>query len=207
MRGVGSPPESDVRERPAHLLVYGTPGWGNTYMLAALAVLLMTERLRGQSKLRVAFIPDCQKLVKSPLKTMQGALVAAFADDKKVCDRLAQATTLDALIAFCDAQPEGTLLFLLDNYNTLPLVPRDNVSAERNAAVSFLEDCSEDHFVVSVTSINDNNKEDILNKGLGVARMSFYGGLTATEQQCWLKHFEARLPAEEKSPADGEEAI
>jgi hypothetical protein len=148
-------------------------------MLTALAVLLMAERILGKSTLRVVYIPDCHKLVSSPVRTMQTALTAAFADSDQECAQLEQAASQDKLGRFCALQRVGTMVFLLDNFNALPMVTgRTGVTAEQKAEVNFLELCGLNHFQVQVTSINDVNKDDILKKQLSVARLSFYGGLT-----------------------------
>jgi hypothetical protein len=182
VRGVTSPEQWEGSIH-AQLLLYGTPGWGKSYMLAALAVLLISERYLGQSNLRVVFIPDCQGLVDSPVPIMQAALIAAFAESDEACAQLHQATSQEQLAAFCQLRPAGTMVFLLDNFNALPLVLRPTASAEQKAAVAFLRRCSDSHFQVEVTSINDKNKDDILNKALSVAQASFFGGLTAVSSQ------------------------
>ena len=137
----------------------------------------MAERLRGQSNLRAVFIRDCKALADLPVRTMQAALIA-FAESDEACDKLKQLTSQEQLVRFCESQPEGTMAFLLDDFTALPLFLRANVSNEQQNAMLFLRQCSSIHYQVQVTSINDNNKEDILNHSVPVAIVSFCGGMT-----------------------------
>ena len=182
--------KSQPRTRHSQLLVYGTPGWGKTYLVAAIVVLLTAQRLAPSddtatspprapaSNLRVVFIPKCSQLVSRPLRTMQEALIAAFADDKDACNTIVQATDPVKLVAFCKSRKPGSLLFLLDEYNEIYAYDRSSVDARDRDVTLFLEECSERQFRVQIASINDSNKDDIVKKQMNVDLQPFFGGLT-----------------------------
>jgi len=56
------------------LYIYGTMGYGKSYILAALACLLYRQ---GK---RVVFIPDCRAMLINPLLYIKCALLCTFAN-------------------------------------------------------------------------------------------------------------------------------
>ena len=152
-------------------------------MLVALTVLLMAEKLRSRSKVRVVFIPDCGMLLQEPLYTLKTALIAAFVDDAQACSAIAQYTG-DQLGEFCRRR-KASMIFILDNFNALPLSPgrerrerTDEAERQRRVAAELLNRCTLGQFRVQATSINDENKEAILAADLPVKKFGLYGGLT-----------------------------
>ena len=71
-----------------------------SYMLAALVVLLLHEFFNGQSELRVVYIPDSSLLLVDFVEGLQRSLLLAFADDPQSCQIITEAKTADDLKAF-----------------------------------------------------------------------------------------------------------
>ena len=149
-----------------------------SYLLVAIASLLLSERVVMDSKstLRVVYIPDCQELVTAPERTMQHALIAAFADSPGDYNAIDRADTDAKLVKFCQEQEDDTLLFLLDNFNALPLKHTTDTTAAQVAASKLVEEVCSHHFRVAVTSINDSNRQHLLQ--FNSASYEVYGGLT-----------------------------
>jgi hypothetical protein len=168
----------------AKLLVYGTPGWGKSYMMAAAAAVLQRDFLMKRSHLRVVYLPDCGQLRERPVACMQQALLLAFADDEVYMRQILQCETCDSLVKFVDSVPRShsLLLFLADQTNKLTgKVGTDiNPEKERKKAIAYdlLGQVSFSHFRVEAISINDSNKEDVQQKQENRLEMPVFGEMS-----------------------------
>jgi hypothetical protein len=166
----------------AKLLVYGTPGWGKSYMMAAAAAVLQRDFLTGRSYLRVVYLPDCGQLRAKPVGYMQKALLLAFADQPSRMQQVVACNSIDALVRFVDSVPlsECFMLFLADQTNKLTSKPTDDAtkSAARGEARRLLEQASFSHFLVEAISINDSNKEDVGQKQENRKEMPVFGEMS-----------------------------
>jgi len=181
----------------AKLLIYGTPGWGKSYMMAAAAAVLRRDFLEGRSHLRVVYLPDCGQLRAKPVVYMQRALLLAFAGDELRMQQIVTCDSIDSLVKFVDSVPrsDSFLLFLADQTNKLTgkLGVQVDVDKERKKAVALglLEQASFSHFLVEAISINDSNKEDVGQKQENRKEMPVFGEMSsvspsvhATSDQC-----------------------
>ena len=166
----------------AELLVYGTPGWGKSYMMAAAAVVLRQEFFTGKSVKRVVYLPDCGQLRGKPVVYMKNALLLAFADHPSSLQRIHACRTVEELVAFCDNVPKAEcfLLFLADQTNKLTAkLHGDSVEKQQEKMVAsrLLRHCSYQHFLVEAISINDSNKEEVQQKQENRKEMPMFGEL------------------------------
>jgi hypothetical protein len=168
------------------LLVYGTPGWGKSYMMAAAAVLLRQEFFTKKSHKRVVYLPDCKHLRDEPVDYMKKALLLAFADDSSGMQLINVCSTVDQLISFIRSLPRGDtfLLFIADQTNKLTGKAisdksRNPVKEEKKGiALDLLIRASYGHFLVEAISINDSNKEEVAQKQENRRELAMFGELT-----------------------------
>ncbi len=167
----------------AKLLVYGTPGWGKSYMMAAAAAVLQRDFLEGRSYLRVVYLPDCGQLREEPVTYMQKALLLAFANDEGRLLQIAACCTADDLVECVRNVPlsDSFLLFLADQTNKLTGKPSDDAekATARGVARRLLVRASfGSNFLVEAISINDSNKEDVGQKQENRKEMPVFGELS-----------------------------
>ena len=152
---------------------------GQSYLLAALVVLLLRDFLNGLSQLRVVYVPDCTMLLKS-WKLLKLSLLLAFADDTQVCQSIINATQMKQLVTLSSNQKRGTLLFVVDQYNALSDQDEkdDRQSVLKNEIDTFLNECSIDHFIIRAVSINDQNRAKVDRKQTNEMPLSLFGELS-----------------------------
>jgi hypothetical protein len=168
------------------LLVYGTPGWGKSYMMAAAAVLLRQEFFANKSYKRVVYLPDCKHLRDNPVSYMKNALLLSFADDFSRLQQIQVCKSTDQLIAFIDNLPyrETFLLFIADQTNKLTGkgIGDKSWNAEKEKkkgiALDLLIRASSGHFLVEAISINDSNKEEVAQKQENRRELAMFGELS-----------------------------
>lgn len=167
----------------AKLLVYGTPGWGKSYMMAAAAVMLRQEFFaRPQSSVkRVVYLPDCGQLREEPVAYMKNALLLAFAESSAFLQQIYQCSSTEQLVTFCRNVPKDNcfLLFLADQTNKLTAKHSDPVEKQqlKMNANGLLRRCANQHFLVEAISINDSNKEEVQQKQENRKEMPMFGEL------------------------------
>jgi hypothetical protein len=169
----------------AKLLVYGTPGWGKSYMMAAAAAVLQRDFLEGRSYLRVVYLPDCGQLREEPVAYMQKALLFAFANDEERLPQIAACRTADDLVDFVRSVPlsNSFLLFLADQTNKLTGKLGVQINAEKEKKKAFALDLLVrasfgSNFLVEAISINDSNKEDVGQKQENRKEMPVFGEMS-----------------------------
>lgn len=164
------------------LLIYGTPGWGKSYMMAAAAVILRRDFFDQQTPLRVVYLPDCGQLREDPINYMKTALLLAFAENLSFMKQIHLCSTVEQLITFCQTIPKTNsyLLFLADQTNKLTAKNTDPVKKQekKDVADSLLHRASFRHFLIEAISINDSNKDDVQEKQENRKLMPMFGELS-----------------------------
>src|SRR5207248_2589765 len=89
--------------------LYGTRGYGKSYMLAALVCYLVAQDER------VVYIPNCRELLKDSVKYVQAAMLFAWADDSTAQEEIIKLHNEDAISAFFDSQKP--LIIVVDQKN------------------------------------------------------------------------------------------
>lgn len=167
------------------LLVYGTPGWGKSYMMAAAAVVLRQDFLcksSSEARVRVIYLPDCGQLRAEPVDYMKKALLLAFAEDEQRMQQIVACMSIDSLVSFIRSVPRTNsfLLFVADQTNKLMGKQTDSAAkqASKMAAHRLLERASFSHFLVEAISINDSNKDDVAQKQENRKEMPVFGEMS-----------------------------
>ena len=165
----------------AKLLVYGTPGWGKSHMLAAAAAVLRSDFFEGRSVVRLVYLPDCGQLRQDPLSYMQKALLLAFADDEPMMADILRCDSVDRLVQLLKvlSWQDRLLLFLADQTNKITSKQGGDVEKEKGKAAArrIFDSVSGQHLLVEAISINDSNKEEVAQKQENRKEMPMFGGL------------------------------
>jgi predicted ATPase len=97
------------KPRFSRFYLYGTIGWGKSYMLAALVCFMVR---RGK---RVVYLPNCQQMLEHPVEYIKSALMFTFARDEAIQKQVSELKTADDLTDFfCIRHPRPTTVFVVD---------------------------------------------------------------------------------------------
>lgn len=137
------------------LLITGTPGFGKSYMLAALAYQLKREYYDRCFMHRVVYIPDCTNFVNDHFRKMKLALLIAFSSPDEIGSRLEvySLTTEEDIERFCHVHKN--LVFIVDQVNALTHQP---------AANDFFNHCTSSSIVIKCATITDHNSQNAISK-------------------------------------------
>jgi hypothetical protein len=94
---------------PSALWVYGTEGYGKSYLLAALVCYLVAR------KERVVYIPDCRACINNPVGYVQAAMLFAWADDLTIQDEIITLDTWEMIHRFFKRHKKS--IFVIDQMN------------------------------------------------------------------------------------------
>jgi hypothetical protein len=143
----------ETRHRNTEFSLQGIVGYGKSYIMAALAVLLM--RL-GK---RVVYIPHCGIMATNLLKQAISALLLSYADDPEKQQLIATFSSVEDVHEFCyEEAEEGNKLYIFaDQLNALD-TKSDRVTTapyeERKAALAFIRKLATHHYYVWSASGN-----------------------------------------------------
>jgi len=159
------------------LYIYGTMGYGKSYILAALTCLLYRQ---GK---RVVFIPDCRAMLANPLVYIKCALLCAFANPslKEERQQIRACTSLCELDAFSHSLYGTTLYFIVDQVNALEKSPynTDTISDnDKNAGQTLINSLSSGNFLITSASANYQTARRMTQKQTGEKKMSLVGGMS-----------------------------
>lgn len=153
-----------------------------SYMLAALVVLLLHEFFNKKSELRVVYIPDSSLLLVNFVEELQRSLLLAFADDAQSCQIITEAKTAEDLEGFLGNCEYGTLLFVVDQFNALTVRQlqgtSDPVAQKKVDTANLIARCATEQFIVRAISINDENRELVEKKQTNQKELRLDGELS-----------------------------
>jgi len=165
-------------QRTRMCFLHGTLGSGKSFMLAALACLLMKEGSK------VVFVPDCRALLRDMFGYLRLALRLAFHGPRHEArtDFLDRSTTVEELERFCAAAASKyRLLFIIDQANALDseeeAVDRFTRQAKREAR-ALLDKITAQHLKLASSSSNYQHGPYDRYRQAGEKRLQLYGGLT-----------------------------
>jgi hypothetical protein len=92
------------------LWVYGTQGYGKSYILAAFACYLCARENE-----RVIYLPDCRELIGNEIQYFQAALLFAWSDDASIQNEITTLTTCEQIYNFLIRQQRA--VFIIDQMN------------------------------------------------------------------------------------------
>eukprot|EP01137_Pigoraptor_chileana_P024198 Opistho-2@91743 len=173
-----------------HMNVYGSSGYGKSFLLAAAVTLLLRE---GH---RVVFIANAKTLLKSPpLKEFREAFCVAYPeliDAIFECDEIID-------IANTVVKSKGPYLLVVDQMNALELSAAGGQGATalqiRESIVSLKLACSA---AVWGYSANNENAKSFYDKQRDEHDFLCYGGLSETEFKAWC---DRHIPVATRAPA------
>jgi hypothetical protein len=143
----------ETQHRNTEFSLQGIVGYGKSYIMAALAILLM--RL-GK---RVIYIPHCGIMATDLLKNAKSTLLLAYADDPKTQQRIATFSSVEDVHEFCYAEAEeGNRFYIFaDQLNALD-TKSDRVTTadfeDRKAALVFIRKLAAHNYYVWSASGN-----------------------------------------------------
>jgi hypothetical protein len=160
------------------LYLYGTIGYGKSYMLAALACLLIKE---GK---RVVFLPDCRGMLENHGRYLTSALLLCFGDSPiqqreiKSCRR-----DPNKLIELCAQLSDNRILlyFVIDQYNALDLEEenKDSIGNDVKRDVrKWLDMITFSHCTIKSASANYKAAMHMQQKHRNEMDIAVYGGFT-----------------------------
>jgi hypothetical protein len=215
--------KSYIRYRQA-IYVYGTMGYGKSHLLAALACLLVRQ---GE---RVVYLPDCRKMLSSPIPYLQKAFLFAFQDNDGYVNSVLECQTYNDLLSLTRRFATGKLCFIVDQINALDPEDdgKDNVQNPNKAALyDFLLEVVDPHIYITSASANHKSARHMAKKQTDDEKLPFMGGMTKVSvvfcfnncllrppdaesselemEHWWLRHvgdFEAFSPADKKRVED-----
>jgi len=169
-----------IRDDFSMYYIHGTLGYGKSYMLAALVIVLITR------KKKVVYLPDCRQLVRDFLAYLKNALVLTYAGDLETQCELLKYTRGQALVRWCTLRATSVgerLYFVIDQLNALDTGSEslDSVSVqERQQCAKLIAILEGSHYLIYSSSGNYKHGLHEQN-GSGALRRSFFGGLSEVQ--------------------------
>jgi len=143
----------DSQHRQA-IYLYGGKGLGKSYILAALACLIVRQGAR------VVYLPDCRAMLLDPLVYFQTALIFAFLNSAGHLEDIQRCEDVESLAEICVAfKSTGQLFFIVDQLDALDLglTGEDEVPDDKKAWLRrLLQRTSARH--INITSASANHK-------------------------------------------------
>jgi hypothetical protein len=161
----------DFEDSKVPIYVYGTSGYGKSYLLAALVCQLLKE---GK---RVVYFPDCQELAEDAYTTFLDALRFAYYDDpaslQKINSVLFIANADARLLALTDFWRENCDAYLVaDQLNAL-----ESENDAKKRALELLVTLGYKHPYISSASANEKANRTLAAKQQNMEIVKFYGGM------------------------------
>ena len=170
--------KSDTR-RPQSIYIYGSKGYGKSYILVALTCLLVCI---GE---RVVYLPDCREALYEPMSYLQNAILLAFSDSNasNYRERIHRCNSIEDLVAFCKQyRADGQLCFIADQINALDPEPsgEDNVTNDDKARLQkLLHEMWNSHINIRSASANHKSAKYMARKDTGEQKIATLGGMTS----------------------------
>ncbi|KAJ6259749.1 hypothetical protein Dda_5389 [Drechslerella dactyloides] len=181
----------DVDPTKRAYLINGSSGWGKSYLLAAVASVLL-----AQGK-KVIYVPDSGALMHQGLDYFKRCFYMAYANDEDKLQRIVTATSYEELCRFIYKEKQAgiRLLFLLDQADILGLKSRKEITSlgdtESRVREILLDNMSQ-HAVIACVSMNSGMSERqptshelSLPRGLKFTEGFYCGGLSEKEVAAW----------------------
>ncbi|GES90603.1 hypothetical protein GLOIN_2v1786107 [Rhizophagus clarus] len=168
--------------------IYGTIGYGKSYILATIACFLL------RTGKRVVYLPDCRELAKDPEDYIKLALILAYADNIEEINEISACKTTDDIVAFCKSSEP--LYFIVDQMNALDY--RNNteiVEGKKVAILDVLNRMTSEHYYVKSSSANNESALYLIQKQTNDRRIELYGGFDEDEMSQWWMKNKENLPS------------
>jgi len=156
------------------IYLYGSKGGGKSYILAALACLLV------RTGTPVVYIPDCRAMLLDPLNYLKMAILFAFVNSKPSCEEILDCQNLKSLTNFCIRYHQ--LCFIVDQLNALDPEPmgQDKIPNEDKSSLRrLLLQISAKHILITSASANHKTFQYMAWKDTGERKIPLMGGMTS----------------------------
>jgi hypothetical protein len=166
--------------------LYGTHGYGKSYLLAALVCYLVAQDER------VVYIPDCRALLKDPVKYVRAVMLFAWADNITSQEEIITLNTEKAIEAFFESQK--SVIFVIDQRNGFNQSScSEKRAARREDLLDWTERFAFGHKGVSSSSANYADYHEQINKENSNIVLCAYRGLTRVSHLNVTKRLLTRL--------------
>ena len=154
------------------LWVYGTKGYGKSYLLAALVCYLTAQEER------VVYIPECRECFQEPVEYVRAAMLFAWADDKAIQDEIITLDTQEKIRNFFRGHP-NTIIFI-DQVNGSEGKEWDDHQTRgwKGEVKRWLDSCRVLHTTILSTSANYKSYLETAQKESTEETIHVYGGFT-----------------------------
>lgn len=150
--------------------LYGTQGYGKSYLLAALVCYLAAQDER------VVYIPDCREWLRNPVEYIQKAMLFAWADDITTQKEIMTLNTEDGIEDFITHQKN--VVVVCDQLNALTKFNSSNEEMKKRAGVNnWLMRFTADHKSVFSASANYREYLTLSLEQTTYSQLRVYGGL------------------------------
>lgn len=171
--------QGNLLQRQA-VYIYGGRGFGKSYILAALACLLV------RTGTQVVYIPDCHACLLEPRSYLLKAIVFAFVhSEPSFREEILNCEDLESLTNFCVRYRKfGQLCFIVDQLNALDPEPmaQDVVSnANKELFRELLHNMSANHILITSVSANHKTFQYVVERESGEKRVPLMGGMTSVK--------------------------
>ena len=152
----------------------GTLGYGKSYILAAVACLLIRQGFK------VVYLPDCRGLVRAFCGYLRAALLLTFAGKRALQEEILACSDDKTLVGWC-TNIKDKLYFIVDQINALDTCEEalDSVSKRsREKCSNYIAVLEQAHYLIFSSSGNYHHgiRESV--KQSGVKREVLFGGLS-----------------------------
>ncbi|CAG8624233.1 4022_t:CDS:2, partial [Scutellospora calospora] len=183
------------------MFIYGTVGYGKSYILTAIACFLIRI---GK---RVVYLPDCRELALDPIIYIKSALFLTYVDDDAKTSKINTCESFDQIIKFCRSLDE-TLYFIVDQMNALDDYNDTGINPEKKLQVKEnIDKLCLGHFYIKSSSANNYAVLHLKQKQTNEKKITLYGGFDEEEMEEWWKKHNSGLPTMDNWQKDQIEVI
>ncbi|CAG8643231.1 4952_t:CDS:2 [Ambispora gerdemannii] len=170
------------------MFIYGTVGYGKSYVLTAIACYLL------RSGRRVVYLPDCRELAVNPVEYIKSALFLTYVDDDAKISEINACENFDQIIKFCESLDEK-LYFIVDQMNALDELDNTGINLEKKRHVKEnINILCWAHYYIKSSSANNRSALHLRQKQTGELKITLYGGFDEEEMEEWWKEHNSVLP-------------
>jgi hypothetical protein len=150
--------------------IYGTMGYGKSYILATIVCFLL------RTGKRVVYLPDCRDLANDPVDYVKSALYLAYADKSAKISEIHACETLDEIVKFCKEELEP-LYIVVDQMNALDGHGNTEINkTTKQQIIGFLNQIATKHYYIKSSSANNTSALHLKLKQTNERKIELYGG-------------------------------
>ncbi len=150
--------------------IYGTMGYGKSYILATIVCFLF------RTGKRVVYLPDCRGLAMDTVDYVKSALYLAYENNSDKISEINDCETLDEIVKFCKGESEPLYIVVdqlnaLDNHNDTEIK-----EADKDRIKDVLNRMTASHYYIKSSSANNISALRLKLKQTNEKKIELYGG-------------------------------